>query len=217
MSVSKPYIINHILHLKIYGYGYKDINQLPAVEADVVQVVLGRVDLTRILLCLVALSEHALLPELGVVVKVQLGVGDVDLTCLIGCLEGVNRLLRVVVFNNRLLPPGPETRRVPTIACLRQRVDLDHGGVGLYEHLVQLGDDVGGVGHSFVVVEPHVSRHLLRLRRLDPLDDVDRLRKDQFRCFLGHVLNRHPPRRATHHDGALGGAVEEDREVPEIF
>jgi hypothetical protein len=95
INVSKPYIINHILHLKIYGYGYKDINQLPAVEADVVQVVLGRVDLPRILLCLVALSEHALLPELGVVVKVQLGVGDVDLTCLIGCLEGVNRLLVV--------------------------------------------------------------------------------------------------------------------------
>ena len=79
MSVNIKLII---LHLKIYGYGYKDINQLPAVEADVVQVVLGRVDLTRILLCLVALSEHALLPELGVVVKVQLGVGDVDLTCL---------------------------------------------------------------------------------------------------------------------------------------
>lgn len=144
--------------------------------------------------------------------EVQAGLRSADLVSVL--LRGVapreNLLLSVVgiVVETKL---GVHAHHL-VVGGLRQRVDLDLGGVLLEEDLVQLLDGVLGLLNA-LLAEAELGGDVQGDVVGDTSVDVDVGGVDRVGVLLGNTLDVHTTLRRGHNDGALGGTVHQDSQV----
>ena len=107
-----------------------------AIQANVVQVLLRCLHLTLVFLAEVAAGEQIRLTERGVVVEVKLSVADENWR--------KNDRQECMLSGKRVQhqPPTASSRRTVAVRRLGERVDLDQGGIGVDEQLVQVAEHV---------------------------------------------------------------------------
>jgi hypothetical protein len=98
------------------------------------------------------------------------------------------------------------------VGGLRERVDLDLGGILLHEELVELLDGVG-TGVDALRAEAELCGDLLGHVVGNTLVDVDGGGDDGFGALLGHGLDVHATLAGGDDDGRLGSTVHENGEV----